>query len=133
MAANTAPVFTLTPKSKTIAGTATANTSRTTFATGFDVVTGATDGTRVEGIWFTAVGSTTAGMIRIWQYESVAAGYFLIGELPVGAITASGTVAAWQGYWAPPLGPLVLASGDKLGFTTNAAEAFNATPIANDF
>lgn len=129
--ANTVPLFTLTANCQTIAGTATANTSRTTFATGFDIMTGGADGTKVEGIWFTAVGTTTAGVIRVWH--SVGGSYRLIDELLVTAITPSATVAVFQTLWKPKVGPFVLQPGDKLGFTTHNAEAFNATPVGGDY
>lgn len=131
MSANTAPVFTLTPNGKSILGAATANTSRTTFATGFDIITGGTNGTRVEGIWFTATGTTTAGVIRVWHRISGGSD-ILIAEILVTAITPSATVAVWTGYWKPVVGPVVLSSGDKLSFTTHNAEQFSATPVAGD-
>ncbi len=131
MAANTSPIFTLTPNCKTVTG-GTANTSRTTFATGYDTITGGTNGTRVEGIAFQASGTTTAGVLRIWHRISGGSD-LLIGELLVTAITPSTTVAAWSGLWTPQKGPFVLSAADKIGFTTNNAETFNATPIAADY
>jgi hypothetical protein len=132
MAANTSPIFTLTPNCKSIVGTATANTSRTTFATGFDIITGATAGTRVEGVVFTAAGTTTAGTIRIWHRINGGSD-IMIGEISVSAVTPSATVQVWTGYWKPTITPFVLTASDKISFTTHNAEAFNATPVAGDY
>jgi len=132
MPANTAPIFALTPNCKTVLGTATANTSRTTFATGFDIITGGTNGTRVEGVWFTATGTTTAGTIRIWHRINGGSD-ILIGEIPVSAITPSGTLQVWTGFWKPIVSPFVLSASDKISFTTHNAEQFSASPAAGDY
>lgn len=129
MAAN--PAFGATPNCKTVIGS-TANTSRTTFTTGYDICTGASGGTRVEGVNFCATGTTTAGVVRVWHYVSSSSTYFLLGEVLVSAVTPSTSIAAWVGSWKPLVGPLILASGDKIGFTTHNAESFTAQAIATD-
>lgn len=139
MAANLTPIYTLTPNGKAIAIPATADTSRTAPSNVTAVITGGTNGTLVDGIWFIATGTTTAGMIRIFQRIADAGNYLLIGEVPVTAITPSASVACWKDIWKPTISgyplnlPWVLPATDKLYITTHNAEAFTAIPCAGDF
>lgn len=133
MAANTAPIFTLTPNNKSVAIPGTAETSLTAPTNVTKVLTGGSNGTRVEGLAFKARGSTTAGMLRIFHRIADAGTYLLIGEVPVSAITPGANVAAWLGAWRPQVTPFVLPPTDCLYVATNNAEAFTATPVAGDF
>jgi hypothetical protein len=117
---------------------ATANTNRDGTGAIAQVAVGRSPGTRIERVRIHAAGTTTAGMIRFYKKstgltrnaDGTIASYSaptwrLIYELAVAAITASGTVAAFDGEWAPTDGHM-LADGEQLGVSTNNAETFNA-------
>lgn len=118
------PMFTDTPIAKPVAMTATANTSRTTFATGTDLYTTAGAGFLLYGIDFNATGTTTAGVIRVWLHDGTS--YFMIGEVLVTAVTPSTTQAVWSSRWTPSGRVYRVPPGYKIAATTNNAEAFNA-------
>jgi len=131
MAANTNPIFTLTSVSKPVSMTATANTSRTVFATGTDLYTAGTNGSLIERIKFEATATTTAGVLRVWIYDS--SSYFMIDEILVTAIVPSSTVASFTSVWTPPGGYLLLPNTYKISATTHNAEAFNALVMGGEF
>jgi hypothetical protein len=121
---------------------ATANTNRdgttgtyTTLYTAPGTVDtpGAGEGAVVSGIRINAIGTTTAGSVRIWRHNGTAC--FLVKELLVTALTPNGTsILPWQittaqgadatGYL--PLN-LHLEAGDSIKVSTNNAESFHAT------
>jgi len=123
MAANTSPIFTLTPVIG-MAAISTANTNRDGTGTIVTVLAGGTDGTRIHRITIKAIVTTTAGMIRL--YIDNGTSIILWREILVTAITASGTVAAFEeeilldGEEA-----LILPATYELQASTNNAEAFN--------
>lgn len=129
MAANTAPVFGLTPRLDTV-NIGTANTSRTTFATGSYFTVAGTNGTRVEGIAINALVTTTAGTVRIWVNDG--SNDRLIDEVIVAAVTVGASTPGWSGYWKPKVTPFVLPSGWKMGVTTEKAESMNCQMIGSD-
>lgn len=139
MTINTTPNFTTTPNNAPVAIAASAETSRTAPTNVNKVLTGGTNGTLVEALSFIATGTTTAGMLRIFHRIANAGTYFLIGEVPVSAVTPSGTVQCWTGVWVPPgnqanpPGSWILPATDCLYVTTHNAEAFDCTPSAGDF
>jgi hypothetical protein len=139
MTVNTTPIYTLTPNDKAVAIPATADTSLTAPSNVTKVLTGGTDGTLVDGIWFQATGTTTAGMLRVFQRIADAGSYLLIGEVVVYAATPSATVAAFVGVWRPAISksslniPWLLPATDCLYITTHNAEAFTAIPAAGNF
>jgi len=134
MAANTSPIFPLTPVIG-IANISTAVSARTASGiTGLTIVgsTPGTNGQRVDQLSIIATGTTTAGMIRIWFYW---AGYTtnaqLLYEIPVSAITPSATVVAWS-YSFSPIN-LTLPSPAALYASTEKAEAFVVYKFAGDY
>jgi len=54
------------------------------------------NGCRVDSLSITAIGTTTAGMIRLYSYFVIGGTYRLLLEIPVQAITPSATVPAWN-------------------------------------
>lgn len=117
---------------------ASANTNRDGTGTIATLITARVPGSRIERVNFNAVATTTAGMIRIFKRDSgltfnadgsvasyTAPTWRLVTEVPVSAITPSGTVAAWSGFWLPTNG-YNLAPFEQLGVSTHNAEAFNA-------
>jgi hypothetical protein len=133
MAANTAPVFVDTPHIGLVA-ISTANTNRDGTGTLGDVITGATDGTRVDRIVIKAGGTTTNGMVRVYLYNGV--NTMLWDEVFVPAITASNTTATFKAVVTSPdmMSPMVvLASGQKIQVSTVQAETFYVTAHGSDY
>jgi hypothetical protein len=121
MAANTSPVYVLTPKTA-IAVLSAANTNRDGTGTVVDLITGGTYGTRCDDIRITATATVTAGVVRMFLYNATAASYKLIDEFIVSATTPSTSVKVWQ-MALTDLG-IVLGYNDKLTFSTHNAEGF---------
>jgi len=91
------------------------------------------DGTgtsRIDDIVVVATGTTTAGMVRLFLHDGTNARLWV--ELPVSAITPSGTVVAFNASLLNQA--LILPSGWSLRASTNNAETFNViVDRAGDF
>jgi hypothetical protein len=133
MAANTTPVFTITPRLSSVR-IATSNSNRDGTGTMGDVLTAALNGTRVDRITIIATGTTTAGMVRLFLYDGVSASRFW-REVAVTAITPSGTVQAFTAtVSSPDTNPLlVLPAGYVLRASTQNAETFDVTAHGGDY
>jgi hypothetical protein len=129
MAANTTPIFTITPKVGMVQ-VSVANTNRDGTGTLGTVITGATNGTRINRIDIVAIVTTTAGMVRLFISDGT--NHRLWKEVPVTAITPSATVAAFSGS-VVPTEPLILPSGYSLRASTHNAETFNVIAHAGDY
>jgi hypothetical protein len=128
MGANTAPRF----KESGVIGygqVSVANTNRDGSGTLVDIVTGAADGTLIESVRIQAIVTTTAGMIRLFIYDT--SDDYLVKEIIVTAITPSGTVAAFETEYIPTT-ELVLPSGYKLKAATHNAETFEIFAFGGD-
>jgi len=132
MPANTSPIFTLVPVLTTAQVTA-ANTNRDGTGTIVDIVTGATNGTRIEIITIEATGTTTAGMVRLYVHDG--SNTRLWQEVAVTSATPSATVKAFTAeltrFDGRPL--LVLPNTWKLRASTHNAETFNVIAQGGDF
>lgn len=121
--------YAATPKSA-LAQLSAANTLRDGTGTIATVLSAGTSGSRVDDIVITATGTTTAGMVRLFLHDGTNAR--LLREVPVTAITPSGTVQAFTA--SLPNLALVLAPGWSLRASTHNAESFNvAVTRAADF
>lgn len=131
MAANTSPIFTLTPVVGLVA-IATANTGRDGTGVIGTVLTAGTNGTRITRITIKATITTTAGMVRLWIHNGTT--YFLWKEILVTAITASATVATFE-FIVEFLGEraITLPSGYSLRASTEKAENLNVTSEGGDY
>lgn len=114
------PNFTASPV-LAVASVSTANTNRDGTGTIVSLLTGATNGTRVDEVWSKATGSTTGGMLRFFLSPDGST-WTLFVERQVSAITPSGTQGAWEDRFT--LANLNLPSGWQLGVATNNAESF---------
>lgn len=112
--------YAATPKSA-VAQISAANTNRDGTGTIVTVLSAGTSGSRIDDIVITATGTTTAGMVRLFLHDGTNARLFR--EVPVTAITPSGTVQAFTASLSNIA--LVLASGWSLRAATHNAEAFN--------
>jgi hypothetical protein len=121
-----------TPKNGVILVGGTANSNRDgTTGTYYTLITGAASGTRVDDISIRAIGTTTAGMLRIFLHNGTSG--FLIGEIAVTAITPSATVKAWAADLLNESTILQNASW-SIRISTEKAESFHASVTrAGDF
>jgi hypothetical protein len=113
----------------------TANTTRDGTGTIGTVFTAGTNGSRIDMIDVQATATTTAGMVRLFVHNGTNA--ILLGELPVVAVTPSGTSPAFtmqlNTNTMSQLLPIVLPTGWSLRASTNNAEAFNVIAFGGDF
>ncbi len=109
----------------------TANTNRDGTGTIATVVTAGTNGTRIERVRVKAVGTTTVGMIRL--YISDGTNIRLLHEIPVTAITPSGTVESFEAEIVFSDNELVLQTGHLLRASTHVTETFNIFCEVGDF
>ena len=99
----------------------TANTNRNGTGTIVSVMTGATNGTRIDDISIVATGTTTAGVVRL--FISDGSNIRLWQEILVSAITPSTTVQVWS--YTLLNQALILENGWSLQASTNNSETFN--------
>lgn len=113
MAANTSPIFALTPETRlgTIT-TATTDKSGATTTNLVDIVTGAVDGTKITQVKYKHVGNSSAGIFMLFITDTSGANHRLYAESTYTAITSSTTVATAEGTLF--FRDLQLKSGQKL-------------------
>lgn len=119
MAANVQAVFALKPERKVGKITAaTTDKSGATTTNIIDMLTAATDGTKVTRIVYKFEGTSTAGTFLVWVTDTSNTTNYLIYEETYSAITSSTTVATAGG--AINFNDLQLKSGQRLkvGATT---------------
>lgn len=144
MAANTNPVFTLTPNCKSVANSGSASagiranpqtnpSAWTTTPVPVTIITGGTNGTRVEGVNFQATVTSVAGLIRVWHYVAATTSWFLLAEKVTAAASVSATVGGNTISWTPTVTPFVIAVSDLIAFTVEKAEVWQATGTAGDY
>lgn len=112
-----------------------ANTNRDGTGTIGTIFTAGASGSRIDAIDLKAVGTTTAGMIRLFIHDGANAR--LLTEVPVIAITPSGTLPSWETQLntntMTQVLPLILPTGYSLRASTHNAETFNVIAIGGDF
>lgn len=120
MAGNKYPVYGLTPNHGVARATA-ANTNRDGTGTTYTVITGGTNGTRVERVFGKSEVTTTAGMARLFHKSGST--FRFLDEVNMTALTPSGTVQSWQGFFNPAIFPIILKNAETLEVSINNAEA----------
>jgi hypothetical protein len=100
-----------------------ANTARDGTGTLATVWTVGANGGKGDEFLIQAVGSTTAGMIRL--FLDIGGTVRLIGEVPVVLTTPTSTQPAWSAKWKPNL---ALQAGAVIKASTHNAETFNVIP-----
>lgn len=112
-----------------------ANTNRDGTGTLATIFSAGASGSRIDAIDLKAVGTTTAGMIRLFIHDGTNAR--LLTEVPVTAITPSSTLPSWEAQLntntMTQVLPLVLPTGYSLRAATNNAETFNVIALGGDF
>lgn len=112
-----------------IGAISSANTNRDGTGTIVDVLVGVAANTRVERVIVQAIGTTTAGMVRLFLHNGTA--WFLYREIPIVAITPSATVTAFRDEVLTP--DLIPPSTSwKLGAAPHNAESFNVIALGGD-
>lgn len=133
MAVVNTPIFAQAPR-HAVATISTANTNRDGSGTIGTIFTAeATDGSTLDRIEIAAIGTTTAGVVRLFIHNGSAA--FLWKEILVGAITPSATVAVFSRKidCSRPENILYLPAGWSLRAATHNAESFNVHAWGADF
>ena len=113
MAANTSPVFALSPEQTRAVITATTTDKSGATATNIvDLVTATTDGTKVTLITYKHVGNSNAGCFLVFITDTSGANPRLYAEQLYSAVTSSTTVATAGGSIV--FNDLQLKSGQKI-------------------
>lgn len=125
----TAPTYAATPVAA-LPQVSAANTNRDGTGTVVTVIAGATGGRRITRVIVQAVGTTTAGMVRLYLYDGTNTRLFR--EVSVTAITPSGTVQAFRAEVVMPPEFALPSSSWELRASTHNAETFNVIPLGDD-
>ena len=126
MAVTATPIFAQATRHAAVA-ISTANTNRDGTGTIATVLTAGSNGSLIERIDITAIGTTTAGVVRLFIHNGST--YFLWKEILVGAITPSATVAA---FMRTVREKMFLPSGWSVRAATHNAESFNVHAFGSD-
>lgn len=131
MAVTATPIFVQAMR-HAAAAISTANTNRDGTGTIGTIFTAGSNGSLIDHIDVNAVGSTTAGVVRLFIHNGSTA--FLWKELLVGAITPSATVKVFEASvdCSRPENRLELPSGWSLRASTHNAESFNVHAFGGD-
>jgi len=132
--ANTSPIFALTPETAIVTVTA-ATTDRTGATTTnlSDLLTAATDGTKITQIGAKAAGDNTACLVLIFITDTAGANPKLYDEIAMEAVTASTTVTSQRQVTA--YSDLQLKAGQKIqvGITVAQTDGMNIFAIKGDY
>jgi hypothetical protein len=129
VAANTTPIFTLTPR-QDVGQVVTANTNRDGTGTIATIATAGANGTRIDLIRVQAIGTTTTGVVRLFIHDGT--NYRLYKEILISAVTPGTTIEAYS-YNFRPEEPLALPTGYSLRASTHNAETFNIHIHGGDY
>jgi hypothetical protein len=141
MAANTTPIF-IIKGNFTVGRISASNTASDGSGSLVTIVTGGTDGTRVDGVRFrnssSAVSGSSAMQHRIFLSDTSGTNYRLVGEVatPVGSTRATQTnIGATSIYTFDQ--PIIMLSGQIIAVCqsvyTGIADQFDACAFANDY
>jgi len=132
--ANTSPIFALVPETKIVTVTA-ATTDRTGATTTnlVELLTAATDGTKITQIGAKVAGTNTACLVLIFITDTAGANPKLYDELALDAITATTLVTSERQVSA--YSDLQLKSGQKVlvGITAAQTDGVNIFAIKGDY
>ena len=113
----------------------TANTARDGTGTIATVFTAGASGSRIDAINMKAVGTTTAGAIRLFIHDGTNAR--LLTEVVVSAITPAATTPSWEVQLntniMSQIFPVILPTGYSLRASTEKTETFNVIAVGGDF
>jgi hypothetical protein len=134
MPANTSPIFALTPETKIVTVT-TATTDRTGATTTnlVELLTAATNGTKITQIGAKVAGTNTACFVLIFITDTAGANPKLYDEIALNAVTASNTTSSQRAVSA--YSDLQLKIGQKVlvGTTVAQTSGVNIFAIKGDY
>lgn len=117
---------------RTLATISVANTNRDGTGTIANLFTAGANGSAIFRIRVKAISTTTAGMIRLYGHDGSTT--TLTREIPVSAVTPSGTVPTWEAeLFFNGNEQIVLPSGHSFRCSTNNAESFVVTVEGGDY
>ena len=126
---STSAQYAATPRSA-LGQVSTANTNRDGTGTLASVLTAGSSGSRIDDIYITATGTTTAGVVRLFLFDGT--NNRLWQEILVTAVTPSTTQQVWN--YTLLNQALILPVNYILKASTNNAETFNINVTrAGDF
>ncbi len=128
----TAPSFAATPAVASALASGTLDTSLTAPTNVATLISGGTNGTKVEEVVFQAVGSSVAGVINLFLYDGST--YHLYDQFAVILQTSSTTASAWRATRS--YANLIVKSGWSLRFTVTIAglqSIIKGTATGGDF
>ncbi len=100
-----------------------------------NVLTAGALGSRIDAIDMKAVGTTTAGMVRLFIHDGV--NNRLLTEMPVLAITPGASAPSWEAQLTTNsmsnVLPIILPTGYSLRASTEKAEVINVIALGGDF
>jgi hypothetical protein len=112
-----------------------ANANRDGTGTIATIFTAGASGSRIDAINLKAVGTTTAGMIRLFIHDGTNA--HLLTEVPVLAVTPGASTPSWGAQLntntMTQVLPIILPTGYSLRASTEKAETFNIIALGGDF
>jgi hypothetical protein len=132
--ANTSPIFALVPETKIVTVTdATTDRTGATTTNLVELLTAATDGTKITQIGAKVAGDNTACLVLIFITDTAGANPKLYDEIGLLAITASTTVTSERAVTA--YSDLQLKSGQKVlvGITVAQTDGVNIFAIKGDY
>jgi hypothetical protein len=134
MAANTSPIFALSPE-LAIATVTTATTDRTgaTMTNTVTLLTAATNGTKITQIGAKVAGDNAATLVLIFISDSSGANFKLFDEIGLSAITATTAVTSQRAVTS--YADLQLKAGQvvKVGTTVATAAGVNIFAVKGDY
>lgn len=125
------PAYYSNPRVVDHASISTANTNRDGTGTIAAVATGSPAGFRVLRIIAQAIGSTTAGMIRLFLSTDGGSTWKLFDEITVSVITVGAGVSGWRGE-ASYADLILFGTNVKIGASTHNAESFEVWALGGD-
>lgn len=128
---STSPQYASTPRQETV-GISTANTNRDGSGSITTLFTPGADGSIIDSIQVKAVGTTTAGMVRLFKKLNSGT-WQLIEEFIVAPIVPSAAIATFSNSRVYSEFVFVVPSGVTLGVSTHNAETFEITVFGGDF
>lgn len=130
MAANSTPIFTITPIAECVQ-VSIANTARDGSGATSVVLVAGDNGSRIEYVRIVAVGTVTTGVVRLFINGGGTTAH-LWKEILVTATIPSTTVEVFTAEYIPTK-PLVLPVGFSLEASTHNAETFNVFVHGGDY
>jgi hypothetical protein len=132
--ANTSPIFALVPETKIVTVTdATTDRTGATTTNLVELLTAATDGTKITQIGAKVAGTNTACLVLIFITDTAGANPKLYDEIALSAVTAGNTTTSQRAVTA--YSDLQLKNGQKVlvGTTVAIADGVNIFAIKGDY